>query len=77
MTECWTLAEARQHVAECLTAIRKLRTSQSYSIGGQTFTRANMEALYKDLKFWQNEVERLSAGSRRGASQTRIVIRDI
>ncbi len=64
------LATAIEHRDAWLAADLKLATAQSYTfaVGGnaQTVTRADAEFVKKQYLYWQNEVNRLSAGRARG-----------
>lgn len=72
----WTLDEAKTHLAAWLAAELAVSTGQSYSIGSRRLERADLADIRNQIKFWRNEVDKLSAGSR-GARVMRIVPRDL
>lgn len=47
-------------------ALDACSTSQSYTIDGRTLTRAHVSECRKMVRYYENEVARLSAGRRRG-----------
>jgi hypothetical protein len=63
-----TLATAQAKLAEWLDADSQLASGQSYSIGDRAVTRA--EAL-KEIKYWSNMVNRLTATSGRSMIRVR------
>lgn len=74
-----TLKEAQQHLEMWLNAESEIATSQSYTIGTRSLTRANLKEVREQIKYWQNKVEELEkAESRRGRNRTyRAIPRDL
>lgn len=74
-----TLKEAQQHLEMWLNAESEIATSQSYTIGTRSLTRANLKEVREQIKYWQNKVEELEkAESRRGRNCTyRAIPRDL
>lgn len=63
-----TLKQAQQHLEMWLNAEEEIATSQSYTIGTRTLTRANLKEVRDQIKFWQSKVddlEKLAAGKGR------------
>ena len=54
-----TLQEAQKHLTLWLEAESEIATSQSYTIGTRTLTRANLKEVREQIKFWQNKVAEL------------------
>ncbi|PWK16072.1 DUF6148 family protein [Tumebacillus permanentifrigoris] len=71
----WDLTTAKSHLNAWLTAELQVSSGQSYTIGSRSLTRANLSEISERIKFWQNEVKKLSNG-RRGARVMRVVPRD-
>ena len=69
----WNLTEAQEHLQAWLEADKDVATGQSYKMGDQTLTRADVSAIRKQIQFWSNEVNRLSAGRPQGARRFRAV----
>jgi hypothetical protein len=74
-----TLETAREHLSEWLTAELRVATAQSYTIGTRQLTRANLNAIRDQIKYWQNEVATLemAAKGRRRNRVYRVVPRDL
>lgn len=76
--EAFTLEEASELLLVWKEAYRAIATGgQSYKMGTRQLTRANLDEVKKQFDFWRNEVERLSAGTRRGPRVKRVVFRDL
>lgn len=54
-----TLKQAQQHLELWLKAEEEIATSQSYTIGTRTLTRANLKEVRDQIKFWQGKVDGL------------------
>lgn len=54
-----TLKEAQAHLEMWLNAESEIATSQSYTIGSRSLTRANLKEVRDQIKFWQNKVAEL------------------
>lgn len=54
-----TLKQAQQHLEMWLKAEEEIATSQSYTIGTRTLTRANLKEVRDQIKFWQGKVDGL------------------
>lgn len=74
-----TLEEARGMLKDWLEAERVVMTGQSYKIGSQSLTRADLSMIAERIKFWRAEVEKLEdeeITGRRGCKVFRAVPRD-
>ena len=74
-----TLEEAKRHLAIWLEAEAEIATSQSYTIGSRSLTRANLKEVREQIKYWQSKVAELeNIAARRGRNRVyRAVPRDI
>lgn len=74
-----TLETAKKHLEMWLEAEEALSTSQSYTIGTRTLTRASLAEVRKSIEYWQNKVAAIEATqARRGRSRVyRAVPRDL
>ncbi len=54
-----TLKEAKKHLKTWLDAENEIATSQSYTIGTRSLTRANLKEVRDQIKFWENKVDKL------------------
>lgn len=54
-----TLKEAQQHLKMWLKAEKEIATSQSYTIGTRSLTRADLKEVREQIKFWQSKVTEL------------------
>lgn len=62
-----TLAIAQEHLTIWLEAEKQVALGQSYQIGNRMLTRANLNQIREQVKFWQGQVDELSAtGGQRG-----------
>lgn len=76
--EAITLTDAREMLAVWREAYKAIAIGgQSYKLGTRQLARADLPEVKKQLDYWRNEVERLSAGVRRGPRIKRVVIRDL
>lgn len=75
-TMAWTLETARKHLDTWMDAELKVATGQSYTIGTRSLTRANLNEIREQIKFWRTEVEGLE-GRVRGPRVMRVVPRDL
>lgn len=75
----YTLEIAKKHLEMCLEAEEKVLVNQSYTIAGKTYTRADLAQIRAEIKYWDNEVEKItSRHGRRGRNRGyRIVPRDL
>jgi len=70
-----TLEIAQEHLNMWLEAELEIATSQSYRIGTRSLTRADLNAVRKQVLFWENMVNQLS---RKGRNRVyRVVPRDL
>lgn len=60
-----TLQEAKTHLATWLAAELELATSQSYTIGTRSLTRANLAEVREQVKYWEKKVRQLESGKGR------------
>ena len=58
-----TLSQAEEQLSLWLAASSKVATGQQYRIGDKWFTRADAREIRENIKFWQNQVMRLSGDS--------------
>lgn len=58
-----TLAQANAKLAEWLEADTVVATGQSYSIGERSLTRANSKEIRENIKYWNNQIRRLTQGN--------------
>ncbi|MCH5195934.1 MAG: hypothetical protein J1F28_04430 [Oscillospiraceae bacterium] len=74
-----TLEEAKRHLDIWLKAESAIATSQSYTIGTLTLTRANLKEVREQIKFWQNKVAELeNVAAKKGRNRVyRAVPRDL
>ncbi len=74
-----TLNEAKKHLKLWLDAEIGIATSQSYTIGTRSLTRANLKEVRDQIKFWQNKVAELeNVAARKGRNRVcRAVPRDL
>lgn len=74
-----TLERARQHLLAWLEAELAITTSQSYTIGSRSLTRANLDEVRKQVAFWENKVAELeNIAKRKGRNRImRVVPRDL
>lgn len=70
-----TLQQAQAHLDTWLTAELEIATSQSYKIGTRMLTRANLNEVREQVKFWTQKVQQLE---RKGRNRVyRCVPRDL
>ncbi len=72
-----TLAQAQENLSAWIAADLAVSKGQSYSIGGRSMTRADAKAITEKIKFWQNLVNSLTAGSGGGLTVKRVMPRDL
>lgn len=74
-----TLKEARKHLKIWLDAENEIATSQSYTIGTRSLTRANLKEVRDQIKYWENKVNELEKeAANKGRNRTyRAVPRDL
>ena len=74
-----TVKEAQKHLKIWLKAEMEIATSQSYTIGTRTLTRANLKEVRDQIKFWQSKVAELeSAAEKKGRNRVyRAIPRDL
>lgn len=61
-----TLEVAQKHLDEWLEAELEITTHQSYRIGGQTLTMAELAQVRKEIEYWADKVETLKAQAASG-----------
>ena len=54
-----TLEVAKKHLEMWLEAESEVAINQSYTIGGKSFTRANLAEIRKQIEYWSNKVAEL------------------
>lgn len=74
-----TLETAQKHLDMWLEAESAVAINQSYSIGGKSFTRANLAEIRKQVEYWSNKVAALkNTAKKKGRNRTyRMVPRDL
>ena len=74
-----TLETAKKHLEMWLEAESEVAINQSYTIGGKSFTRANLGEIRKQIEYWSNKVSALeNVAKNKGRNRTyRIVPRDL
>lgn len=73
-----TLDMAQEHLEQWLEAELVLTTSQSYTLGTKTLTRANLSSIRQEIEYWRAMVEKLESRQSNGGRNRmmRIVPRD-
>lgn len=74
-----TLETAKRHLDMWLEAETQVAINQSYTIGGKSFTRANLGEIRKQIEYWSNKVAELqNIAKKKGRNKVyRIVPRDL
>ena len=74
-----TLETAKKHLEMWLEAESEGAINQSYTIGGKSFTRANLGEIRKQIEYWSNKVQALeNIAKRKGRNRVyRVVPRDL
>lgn len=70
---------AKKHLEMWLEAESEVAINQSYTIGGKSFTRANLAEIRKQIEYWSNKVAELeNLAKKKGRNRVyRIVPRDL
>lgn len=73
-----TLDMAQEHLEQWLEAELVLTTSQSYTLGTKTLTRANLSSIRQEIEYWRGMVAKLESQQSNGGRNRmmRIVPRD-
>lgn len=74
-----TLGTAKKHLDMWLEAESEVAINQAYTIGGKSFTRANLGEIRKQIEYWSNKVQELeNIAKRKGRNRIyRVVPRDL
>lgn len=74
-----TLETAKKHLDMWLEAESEVAINQAYTIGGKSFTRANLGEIRKQIEYWSNKVQSLeNIAKRKGRNRVyRVVPRDL
>ena len=74
-----TLETAKKHLDIWLEAESEVAINQAYTIGGKSFTRANLGEIRKQIEYWSNKVQELeNIAKRKGRNRIyRVVPRDL
>lgn len=74
-----TLEIAKEKLKIWLAAEEELAINQSYTIGGKTFTRADLGEVAKRIEYWNNKVISLENSKKKGGRNRvyRVVPRDL
>ncbi len=60
-----------------LDAEAAVATGQSYSIGSRSLTRANLNDIREQIKYWSNQIAAIEQGTGGGRRVMRIIPRDL
>lgn len=69
----YTVEELQEFYDAAKSAYKQALKSQSYSIGGRSLTRANVEELKRDVDYWAGELAKAKAGTSGGIRMIRCV----
>lgn len=74
-----SLETAKKHLDMWLEAESEVAINQAYTIGGKSFTRANLGEIRKQIEYWSNKVQELeNIAKRKGRNRIyRVVPRDL
>ena len=74
-----TLEIAKKHLDMWLEAESQVAINQAYTIGGKSFTRANLGEIRKQVEYWSNKVTLLeNTAKNKGRNRVyRVVQRDL
>lgn len=74
-----TLETAKKHLEMWLEAESEVAINQAYTIGGKSFTRANLGEIRKQIEYWSNKVQSVeNIAKRKGRNRVyRVVPRDL
>ena len=74
-----TLEVAKKHLEMWLEAESEVAINQAYTVGGKSFTRANLGEIRKQIEYWGNKVQALeNVAKRKGRNRIyRVVPRDL
>lgn len=74
-----SLETAKKHLDMWLEAESEVAINQAYTIGGKSFTRANLGEIRKQIEYWSNKVQALeNIAKRKGRNRVyRVVPRDL
>ena len=74
-----TLVTAKKHLDMWLEAESEVAINQAYTIGGKSFTRADLGEIRKQIEYWSNKVQELENLERRKGRNRiyRVVPRDL
>ena len=74
-----TLEVAKKHLDMWLEAESQVAINQAYTIGGKSFTRADLGEIRRQIEYWSNKVSALeNVAKNKGRNRTyRIVPRDL
>jgi len=67
-----TLVEANQGLAIWQAALDAVATGQEYTVGSRRLSRTDASVCLKMVRYYESEVDRLTAGRGRGARVLRI-----
>lgn len=74
-----TLEVAKKHLDTWLEAESEVAINQAYTIGGKSFTRANLSEIRQQIEYWSNKVAQLqNIAKKKGRNRVyRVVPRDL
>lgn len=74
-----TLEVAKKHLETWLEAETEVAINQAYTIGGKSFTRADLGEIRRQIEYWSNKVSALeNIAKNKGRNKVyRIVPRDL
>lgn len=74
-----SLETAKKHLEMWLEAESEVAINQAYTIGGKSFTRADLGEIRRQIEYWSNKVQALeNIAKRKGRNRVyRVVPRDL
>lgn len=74
-----TLDIAKKHLETWLESESEVAINQAYTIGGKSFTRANLSEIRHQIEYWSNKVAQLeNIAKKKGRNRVyRVVPRDL
>lgn len=73
------LKTAQKHLDMWLETESEVAINQSYTVGGKTFTRADLDSIRKQIEYWSNKVAIAKNTAKKGGRNRiyRVVPRDL
>lgn len=73
----YDLKYCKEKLKMWLDAESAVATGQSYSIGSRSLTRANLNDIREQIKYWCNQIAAIEQGTGGGRRVMRIIPRDL